>query len=97
MKIKPPIPKCKQCGCDLYAEEKFYYDRRKKYCDVCAEERKRDSDARRMKAQRTERKDARTKQIESLKAQVEEQAEQIELLISENKSLRNKIIEGRFW
>ena len=96
MKIKPPIPKCKQCGDDLFDKPAFYYDRRRKYCKVCAEERKHDKDAIRMANQRQECKDARTEKIKRLEQEVEELQQRVELLMNENKSLRAVIIEKRY-
>lgn len=96
MKIKPPIPKCKQCGDDLFDEPAFYYDRRRKYCPLCADERKHDKDAMRMEKQREERQNARTEKIERLEREVKELQQRVELLVNENKSLRAVIIEKRF-
>lgn len=95
MKLKPEIPKCKQCGQPLYSEERFFYDKRKKYCAVCAEERKRDKDAERMKQQREQRRNERTEQIESLKKEANELRNKCKLLIDENDLLRKQIIRLR--
>lgn len=43
------IPRCKQCGVNLYDDVRLHYDRRKKYCDNCAVERKYMQDANRMR------------------------------------------------
>lgn len=92
LKVKPPIPKCKQCGCDLYPERRFFYDKRRKYCAVCAEERKRDKDAERMRRLRSEVREERTKEIKRLRNEVENLNEQISLLKAENANLRKIII-----
>lgn len=95
MKIKPKIPVCKQCGEPLYTEEKFFYDGRKKYCDVCAEDRKREMDAERMRLQRVARRDERTKKIEKLESENFELKAKIESLITENNLLRMTLIGQR--
>lgn len=79
----------------MYAEERFFYDGRRKYCKRCAEERKRDKDAERMKVKRTAARDERTKRIEFLEAQNVELKMKVDMLLDENAKLRNVIISQR--
>ena len=99
MKEKPPIPKCKNkdCQCDLYPERRWFYDRRKKYCDVCAKERKRDKDAQRMKAKREQAKLERDREIARLRSENEAFQKQHEHDVIVNQSLQNRLAQLRDW
>lgn len=95
MKVEPEIPKCKQCGAPLYQSRQLFYDKRKKYCPECAEQRKRGKDADRMKKKREERQAERTERIETLEAEVAGLRARVSLLSEENAALRRKIIALR--
>ena len=99
MKEKPPIPKCKNpaCQCDLYPERRFFYDGRKKYCPICAEERKRSKDNLRMKANREQARNERTLKIKSLEAENKELREQHEHDVAVNQALQNRLAQIRDW
>lgn len=97
MKEKPPIPKCKACGDDLYAERRWFYDKRKKYCDNCATERKRNKDALRMKHKREQAKLERDREIARLRMEVEVLQEQHNHDVIVNQSLQKRLAQIRDW
>lgn len=89
------IPKCKMCGGDLYEKQQLFYDKRRKYCSVCAEWRKRNQDANRMKDKRRAEKNARTEKIKALEITVEQLNDKNNILVLENQRLRNIITSLR--
>ena len=99
MKELPPIPKCKNpaCQCDLYPERRWFYDGRKKYCDNCAEERKRSKDAQRMKAKREQARLERDREIARLRSENEAFQKQHEHDVAVNQALQNRLAQIRDW
>lgn len=89
------MPKCKMCGCDLYEKRQLFYDRRRKYCPICAEWRKRTQDAERMKEKRKAERDARTEKINSLQIEVQILHDKNDQLLLENTQLRRIITSMR--
>jgi len=89
------MPKCKMCGCDLYEKRQLFYDRRRKYCPICAEWRKRTQDAERMKEKRKAEQNARTEKINQLQEEVQLLLDKNEQLNSENNQLRRIITTMR--
>ena len=95
MAIIGAIPVCKMCGAELYDKPQLFYDKRRKYCKVCAEYRKRTQDAQRMKEKRKEIRNARTEKINSLEIENETLKERCQNLLTENALLRKQIIKLR--
>lgn len=95
MAIIGTIPVCKMCGAALYDKPQLFYDKRRKYCKVCAEYRKRTQDAQRMKEKRKEIRNERTEKINSLEIENEILKERCQNLLTENTLLRKQIIKLR--
>lgn len=89
------MPKCKMCGNDLYEKRQLFYDKRRKYCPICAEWRKRTQDAERMKEKRKAERDARTEKIKTLEEKVELLQNKNDQLLLENTQLRRIITSMR--
>ena len=89
------MPKCKMCGCDLYEKRQLFYDRRRKYCPICAEWRKRTQDAERTKEKRKAERNARTEKINQLTEKVQLLQDKNEQLNLENNQLRGIITAMR--
>ncbi len=86
-----PIPRCQKCQAPLYPAPQLNYDGRRKYCDICRADIKRENDRLRMLRKRKEER----KLVKAEKTELEKTQERVSLLEDENRLLREMISELR--